>query len=516
MRNIILPIIFAILLTSSQVWAYTVCSSGCDYTLTTFNALTGDRSNDTFYFTENLTATVAPQIYGTNGNGVILDFWEGGTCTPVADLGCTGPVTVDINSSTTCIQLSETSDYITIQDAKLIDCETGVSTAGADNITLKDSYIYNIYSFGFAHSQNSTGNVVGGEFGDGNYFLKNGFQGGSAGEAIGLWAGDIDITHNLIDGTDSYESDGIVCGINNSENILVDRNTIRYTNYGAQDGDGIDFKGCGEFVISNNDIHSQRRGIVVQDGSYNGVVKNNRIWNHVGKGININSRAAGLQTTKNITVEGNVIYYSGGSGIGLEQNTPYFNEDIYIFNNTIAYTSFGDPGYAYNSCIAGGVSNGDLEIEGNIFYNCRWNNDSFKGKSLQIANSSAQLDVLENNLYYYSGGAATLNIGGFPGTQYTINTNPSTDACDQAGYECDRLEGNPDFVSPGSPNYDYTLQAGSPAVNGSNGTAILLDPATTNFAAIPPVVNTVAGADEIGAYAEPSTRITQSGSSSFR
>jgi hypothetical protein len=57
---------------------YTVTQDGGggDYSLAGFNALSGDYSGDTFYFSGTITGEITLSIYGTNGSPVILDGYQ--------------------------------------------------------------------------------------------------------------------------------------------------------------------------------------------------------------------------------------------------------------------------------------------------------------------------------------------------------------------------------------------------------------------------------------------------------
>lgn len=69
-----------VLLVEVPVFAatYTVTQdgSGADYSAAAFNALSGDYSDDVFYFSGEFTSQIVPTVYGTSGHPVILDGYQ--------------------------------------------------------------------------------------------------------------------------------------------------------------------------------------------------------------------------------------------------------------------------------------------------------------------------------------------------------------------------------------------------------------------------------------------------------
>jgi hypothetical protein len=480
---------------------------------------------------------------GSDTAQITYDGMPEGDCDPRWTT-CTGAAKIspDYNAGNAICLLHQS--YITFQDFEVTDTDhfsEGFSNCSGSG----DSYdlrFYRLYIHEFQIRGILVGNtrnlVVGGSDENGNHFYNCGEKqtdsgipvpgaiDGSAGACVAIGGNNVDFTisHNVMHGNGTNRGkDGVVLASNSSYNGVIEYNTIYDQNdFTFADGDGIDLKSSHDIILRYNNIYNtQDAGIRIQDGAYNIEAYGNRLWNNNEVAFSINSRL-GLDT-KNVTLSGNIIYDSGGSCIAMKEDgsTGSYSEDIYIYNNTIAYCGQNDPSYNYTACVAGTVKNGELKIYDNIFYQCRASHNSYKGMSVKIF-ETGMLDDSDNNVYYYSGGDAHLAIGFNPSTgteYYTIGpSNPTTGrACYDLGFECDSIdEDNPNFEDPGqilSSNWRLTSSS-TAALNNSSTTRSILDP-STNWIVIPPDVKGKVS-NEIGAYSEPSTKTTQSGSSSFR
>jgi len=133
-----LLIILIIFLVPAMGWSatHTVCSSGCDYTQTTFEALSGDYSNDTFYFSGSFSSELDVSIYGSSLTAkVTLDGWEGGTCNP-PDATCTNAA-----DFTAAIDILSTVDHIVIKDFDFGNL--GIAIKTPNNVTVTGLEIRN-------------------------------------------------------------------------------------------------------------------------------------------------------------------------------------------------------------------------------------------------------------------------------------------------------------------------------------------------------------------------------------
>ena len=95
---------------TSETYYVTQSGAGADYSVAQFNALSGDYSDDTFYFSGTITAIVDVDISGTSGGGyVTLDGYQAGDCDPI-NSEC---------SSSAELTNSDSSFYFTTQESIL-------------------------------------------------------------------------------------------------------------------------------------------------------------------------------------------------------------------------------------------------------------------------------------------------------------------------------------------------------------------------------------------------------------
>ena len=116
-KKIFIPILLAIILCAAPSWATTfhVTQAGGvgsnPLSAAQFNGLSGNYSNDIFYFSGSFSTKIEPKIYGT-GTGasvVTLDGYEGGDCDPINDNCASGALIPGL-------RIQDGHDYITVQD----------------------------------------------------------------------------------------------------------------------------------------------------------------------------------------------------------------------------------------------------------------------------------------------------------------------------------------------------------------------------------------------------------------
>lgn len=159
-------------------------------------------------------------------------------------------------------------------------------------------------------------------------------------------------------------------GIKRRDNVEIYANHC-YNNYTT----GISIQSCENAKIYANCLHEGRNGIIVND-----------------------SRGESYEKTKNISIYANVIYDFNFNGIVVFHVTGQGGvSDISIYNNVIAENATAlqrtpDTGLKISSSVFG-----EIKIKNNIFYN---NRPTDGGDQIQIYASSADIDVLDNNIYY--------------------------------------------------------------------------------------------------------------------
>jgi len=545
-RLLLLTLILSLFLTTAHAANFTVSQSGVltDYSVADFNALTGDKGGNTYYFdtTANITTKVSPQIYGTSGNPVTFDGYQGGDYDPIGAPGGTH-CTIDLDSYGSGdhgISLNSTNDYIIIQDFEIRDCGEGIvygnGTGGSDHITIRRNYIHHIENRGiFGSSNYSTPNTyitIGGASGDGNNF-KNIGSGTAGYDVKAAYTTDCIISYNKswADGTEgNYGTAGISwegAGAVMSKRFLIEYNEVFNHNWGSQE-DGIGGKSGEDFIIRFNDVYghdssNESMGISAAadvDGFY---IYGNRVWDNA---INIfvtpyhdtgdgNHYGTNGIDCENVHIWANVIYKSSKwSGIQVHR---YADSDevknVNIYNNTICENATNPiSGSVSGIGIGTGVASSEVNIKNNILYKNRPNEADYV--QMDLTNSSA-ITSLEHDQYYWPGQTSVVYYSGGDRSVATLQASYGLENDAPAG-----ADGDPGFNN--AAGYDYTLTGGSACkdngkdLSGLAGSITVqgitynmywddcLDDSYVDWSTFPPTVRTVDqdtyGSWERGAY----------------
>ena len=428
-----------------------------------FNALSADYSGDTFYFSGTITSEVDVGVYGTSGNHVILDGYEGGSCDPVADGDCsTNDAVIDRGGGTYCMTISG-PDYVTVQDFEMTDAVgAGIIMSGTStNIVIKKNHIHHLYDTGDdsdtkgINADSSCSYItIGGASGDGNNIHHIG-KGTGSGDIDFVGTDDVIISYNKIwsDGTD-YGIDGIVFE-NSANRWLIEYNVIfghDENNGGHRGEDGIDMKNDSvDTIVRYNHIYGNAAsGINTQHGTDRIYVYGNYVH---GNGFRERGSGAGIQIyqfvdsgpTTYIYIFSNVVYDNTNRGIGLSSAGGSIDY-VYVFNNTIAENGLGSDSDWVNVMMKKGANH---VLKNNIIYKSRpaqaderqgyftitavdmdYNWYWWPGQTSKVYYSSADrtVDVLQST---YSQEAGIANNEGDPGltdidnNDYTIASTAS-------------------------------------------------------------------------------------------
>ena len=511
---------------------------GADLSVAEFNALTGNKSDRTYYFEGIITSQVTPNIYGTSGHPVVLDGYEAGD----------GPYGAVINRGTHDNQDTygiriNSQDWVTVQDFEVTDTVTGISVVtNCNNILIRRNKIHYIsghaihagVTSGQSESSKNTYITVGGAPGDGNIIYDTGVD--TAGADIAFnYTDDWIASYNILLGTVNYldhGTDGIV-PVTAAVRGLIEHNLIRSHNDNSsaglfgKTGDGenaIDIKNdstdasraCHDIIIRYNYMydHQYEMTFQIQTGTYNTRIYGNVIHNGVAGGINFYEGANNTNVDKDMYdhyVWANLVYDIEIGGI----RSKYSNRNaqmwgFYIWNNTLALNGDNPSAEPYKD---GNIS---LDTLGSTTASFAKNNLLYK--SLPNTNLYTQIwsrsgfdgnFTIDNNLYRWP--SQTSYIQDNAETKVTPGTKDSN-----------AVIADSTQVMEDPANDDFTLSAGSPAINaGADLSAIsipsitvqgvvytfdpdaLIDPSSTwSTSAIPSITMTTQGASwNIGAYA---------------
>lgn len=271
--------------------------------------------------------------------------------------------------------------------------------------------------------------------------------------------------HVTVEGnvTDDTVSSGI--GVWNSEDVTIEDNeVVRACTTGIQEQ--VSVGGTRGFRVAGNRIHDAGgtenggEGICLKDGSSDGVVRGNTVWNQPKKpGIYVD---AWDKHTRDIEVDGNVVH-GCSDGIGLASEMGGLLERVRVTNNLC----WGNAWLGLLVAAHGGVENhpmNDLQVVNNTFAG---NGTSGWGGGIAVDSREARSVVVRNNVVsghpsfgvlvstHLPAGAVTVDhnlIDAFVGTVEEGETR-GTDA----------VEAPPRFVDEAG--HDYRLAADSPALD---------------------------------------------------
>lgn len=253
----------------------------------------------------------------------------------------------------------------------------------------------------------------------------------------------------------------------NGDTITVDGNEIEGASASGDQQESLSIEGTNNFIVSNNRVHGGgREGIDAKEGSSNGKIFGNTVYNMARVGIYVDAYGIDID---NVEVYNNTVYNSkptasgaaeDGIRIGAERGKAVSNVKIYgnvIYNisgSGIVLSKWTDPGYPEPK-----YSN--ISLYNNTVYNAGTKaGNSWGGGGIEIGGSSNTGIVIRNNILSKAG---SFNIAASSGVAISNNL---FDGGSTSGTNA--VTGNPLFRSIA--NADFRLQATSPAISAGTST----------------------------------------------
>jgi hypothetical protein len=269
---IIFILLFPMISFGATTYTVTQDGGGADYSLAGFNALWGDYSGDTFYFSGTITGEITLSIYGTNGSPVILDGYQANDTTYKNLSEVSGRALIDRTITDNYGINLNGQNYVTVQDFEITDVSQAIYVDG-NNFVLKRSYIYECNNGVILINANDP--TIGGASGHGNV-LKN-IGNSTSHEDIAL-TGTVDgitisYNHLYADDDTNWGIDGIVT-VGSVTDMLIEYNSIHGHNHTTAQGENaIDLKKTvARVVIRFNEIYDYdyESGIILNGNNSTG------------------------------------------------------------------------------------------------------------------------------------------------------------------------------------------------------------------------------------------------------
>jgi len=456
-----LIIFFILFALQAHAATYTVSQdgSGKDYSIAAFNSESGDFSDDTFYFSGDITTPIIVNVFGTSGHPVILDGYQADDTTYQSLSEVTGRAKITVTDSQTGIDLDGV-DYVTVVDFEI----TGFSQAiriGLDtesnDITLQRNYLYEGHN-GIYIGTTSYNVTVGGSSGNGNVVKNVGVTTAHEDIAFDSAPHDVIISYNhLYADSDSWGIDGIV-NVGTTSDVLIEYNSIHGHNHTTAQGENaIDLKKqATDWIIRYNDLYdSDYEPIIIFNGNTspgesadNIYIYGNRIHDSIDDAINFQNNSG--ETYENVYIFSNLIYNFAERAMFVTIT------DANIFNNTISEvgTSADDQ---YD--VAMHYDFGTVTFKNNIVIKSSTSSYSYRALNLQSSGTGENLTT-DYNIYYWP--SQSINIDWEDSGVLTL-AGIQGGSANGLPQETNSTEGDPGLVD--WDNGDFTPVAGDACIN---------------------------------------------------
>jgi hypothetical protein len=431
--------------------AKTVCSSGCDYTQATFEALSGDKAGEVYYFTDaNYTTEIDVNI-----NNATLDGYKTDDTTYMNLSEASGRAKVDTNNSEGCMDMDRQSD-LTIQDFEFTDCVGVGAGRGAHGITFKRNYFHTITAGALSIDRGSYNITVGGTSGHGNVFKNIGST--TKDEHIAIHKShDIIVSYNYFyQNSDNYRIDAImITGYTpgaESYDILIEYNRMKgYVGSGYTE-DGVDIKkGSYNIIIRYNHIShfDDQAGIFVNHGDRLYIYGNyiHDVWD--GCVYTDNDRQ-----NDDIFIFSNICHNGDAFGIRIAGTS----SEYYVFNNTVAECGLTNPDSNHmNISVEDAVNTGSY-VKNNIVYKSRPGKTDYK--QCRVEDLSDALVDFDYQRYYWPSQTSKVDWGNAGNKTLSGLQGGSGNGLPQ---ESNGSEGDPGLTDIA--NNDYTIADGAAVID---------------------------------------------------
>lgn len=437
-----------------------------------FNALTGDKGGNTYFFSGTFTTRLSvTAAYGNSTNPMILDGYAAGDCDPLNSV-CSGAAVLsqgmEIGNGT------HGPDYLIVQDFNMTRTSSTLPgfriygyIAGTDaqkhidHCIIRRNYVHETYGTLF-YFYSGRYNII-----SGNKFVNFGQGGTDATQGVNFIEMDNTVLtgnemgHDEINFPSGCTSANII-EVHGSNYLLFEYNDI----YGAPQQAGLhpkeSFGGQSNIIVRFNKIHDNGT-LTSGKGFYS--VRNpgeeNRDIYLYGNNIygNRNSNVMISDTTNGFYCWSNIIADAGRVGVNISPRYTGSPLNINFFNNTIVRNNTSGEIDAFRGGICVLTGTNQLNFKNNILSNNRPTGSIYYQYYFGVTPLS-----MEHDSIYHSGGTANYY---YSGAQRSLATMQST-----YGFENDAPVGaveDPLFVDPdgaddtyGTEDDDYTLQAESP------------------------------------------------------
>ena len=487
-------LIFSVLLLPGLVFgaSYTVSQtgSGTDYSVSTFNAINGDESGNTYYFIGTITTKIVPQIYGTSENPVILDGYQAGDMDPINecdDIGnCSGGSgsAALLSSNNAGFWIYNGIDYITVQDFRMTGGGSGpigdmslilinspsLSTK-SDHITIQRNYLYNA-NLNFFTATRSTNRSIGSSY---LTVYNNKMVGygktGNAPQGLDFYACDNLIVrgNELAGGLDPDASDCTsdqVIAVHTTDNALFEYNDI----WGAYQQTGIAIKEpdpwCSNIIVRFNKFHhngnltdtiyGEAGGVYVGAWGTNIYVYGNFIYNNGNFGILVHRGMSNVYVWSNLILSN--LWYGIVSTTDTVGESWGPNDKIYVYNNTFAYNGSSKSEADKVGLLFTDTAGTDRYVKNNLFYYNRPGQSTHQ--QVYVSPTGESGVTLDYNTYYYPNETPTVY---WESAVRTIPVMFSSYSQEEHGEVAD-----PGFTDPNGSDNTYGTADDNYKLNGSN------------------------------------------------
>ncbi len=269
-------------------------------------------------------------------------------------------------------------------------------------------------------------------------------------------------SHILIENNYVYHTSDSGILVWNSNDVIVEGNEVEEACYGGFN-EGISVGVTDGFEVRNNRVHhSQKEGICAKDGSSNGKVYGNEVYDTDAVGLYVDAQA---RYTHDIEVFDNIAHDIVEDGFAVASEVGGLLENVRLYNN-LAYNN-GWVGIDVSACCIDTHPMSNVQIVNNTLYNNGW--DSWGG-GIVVQNPQAQDVVVRNNicsenlLFQVAVNADLLE-------EHVIVDHNLIDGYrggEDETYGDDYVEGEAGFADAAAA--DFQLQAGSLAIDGGSPT----------------------------------------------